>query len=147
MEINLSEKTIKKQKTTIIVLSVILAICIISLLISISYYTTKEKEMNITLKNYYNTSGSLYTCYEITIFCNINKIIEVKDFTFKHNNENICVSKIKYDSTEYETNESFIIYPQKENVLTLYISLTNDKSTTIYYKFTPIELYKTIIIK
>lgn len=147
MEMKSLEKIIKNQKITIIILSILLAICFITSIVLVNHYTTKEKEMEITLNDYYTISGSLYTYYEVSIYCNINKTIEVKDFTFKHDDKNICVSKIKYNDVEYETNESFVIYPKQENTLILYTTLTNDEINTIYYKNEVIKLNNSISIK
>lgn len=140
------EEKIKKQKITIIVLSIFVTIFFIGCLALIGYYTNKEKKMDITLTDCYTITGSLYTCYEVSIYCNINKTINVQDFTFKHNDENVCVSKIKYNNIEYETNESFIVYPKQENKLVLYISLTNDEINNIYYKNKIIKLHNSISI-
>lgn len=146
METKSLEKTIKSQKITIIILSILFAISFIASIVIVSHYTTKEKEMKLTLNDYYTISGSLYTYYEVSIYCNINKTIEVQDFTFKHNDKNICVSKIEYNNIEYETNESFVIYPKQENILILYTSLTNDEVTNIYYKNNVIKLHSSISI-
>lgn len=146
MEMKSLEKIIKNQKITIIILSILLAICFITSIVLVNHYTTKEKEMNLTLNDYYTISGSLYTYYEVSIYCNINKTIEVQDFTFKHNDENICVSKIEYNNAEYETNESFVIYPKQENILILYTSLINDEVANIYYKNNVIKLHSSISI-
>lgn len=146
MQTKSPEEKIKKQKITIIILSVLFVITFITNLVLIGYYTNKEKKMDITLTDYYTITGSLYTYYEISIYCNINKTINVKDFTFKHNNENVCISKIKYNNVEYETDKSFVIYPKQENKLVLYISLTNDEVTNIYYKNNVIKLYNSISI-
>lgn len=139
-----SQIIIKKQKIAIIILSIFFAISLITSLTLVGYYTNKEKKMNITLTDCYNITGSLYTYYEVSIYCNINKTIDVQDFTFKHNNENVCVSKIKYNNVEYETDKSFVVYPKQENKLVLYISLTNDEETTIYFKHNAISLNNTI---
>lgn len=146
MQTKSPEEKIKKQKITIIILSVLFVITFITNLVLIGYYTNKEKKMDITLTDYYTITGSLYTYYEISIYCNINKTINVKDFTFKHNNENVCISKIKYNKVEYETDKSFVIYPKQENKLVLYISLTNDEVTNIYYKNNVIKLHSSISI-
>lgn len=146
METKSLEKIVKNQKVTIIILSILFAISFIASIVLVNHYTTKEKEMEVTLNDYYTISGSLYTYYEISIYCNINKTINVQDFTFKHNDENICVSKIEYNNAEYETNESFVIYPKQENTLILYTSLTNDEVTNIYYKNNVIKLHNSISI-
>ena len=146
METKSFEKTIKSQKITIIILSILLAISFITSIVLVNYYTTKERKMEITLNDCYTISGSFYTYYEVSIYCNLNKTIEVEDFTFKHNDENICVSKIEYNNAEYETNESFVIYPKQENTLILYTSLTNDEVTNIYYKNNVIKLHSSISI-
>ena len=144
MQTKSPEEKIKKQKITIIILSVLVVITFITNLVLIGYYTNKEKKMDITLTDCYTITGSIYTYYELSIYCNINKTIDVQDFTFKHNNENICVSKIKYNNIEYETDKSFVVYPKQENKLVLYISLTNDEETTIYFKHNAISLNNTI---
>lgn len=146
METNSLEEKIKKQKIIIIILSVLFAITFVTSLALVGYYTNKEKKMDITLTNHYTVTGSFYTYYEVSIYCNINKTIDVQDFTFKHNNENICVSKIKYNNVEYETDESFVVYPKQENKLVLYISLTNDEVNNIYYKHNIIKLHNSISI-
>lgn len=137
---------IKRQKIAIIILSIFFAISLITSLTLVGYYTNKEKKMDITLTDCYTITGSLYTYYEVSIYCNINKTIDVQDFTFKHNNENVCVSKIKYNNVEYETDKSFVVYPKQENKLVLYISLTNDEINNIYYKNNVIKLHNSITI-
>ena len=144
METKSPEEKIKKLKIIIIILSVLFAIIFVTSLALVGYYTNKEKKMDITLTDCYTITGSLYTYYEVSIYCNINKTIDVQDFTFKHNNDNVCISKIKYNDVEYETNESFVVYPKQENKLILYISLTNDEETTIYFKHNAISLNNTI---
>lgn len=144
METKSLEKTIKNQRITIAILSILLAIAFIASIVLVGYYTNKEKKMDITLTDRYTITGSLFTYYEVSIYCNINKTINVQDFTFKHNNENVCVSKIKYNNVEYETDKSFVVYPKQENKLVLYISLTNDEETTIYFKHNAISLNNTI---
>lgn len=144
MDTKSPEEKIKKLKIIIIILSVLFAIIFVTSLALVGYYTNKEKKMDITLTDCYTNTGSLYTYYEVSIYCNINKTIDVQDFTFKHNNDNVCISKIKYNDVEYETNESFVVYPKQENKLVLYISLTNDEETTIYFKHNAISLNNTI---
>lgn len=146
METKSLKKTIKNQKITIIILSILLTIFFIISVMLIRHYSIKEKNMEVVLNKYYTITGSFYTYYEVSIFCNINKTIEVKDFTFKHNNQYICVSKIEYNDVEYETNESFVIYPKQENILIIYISLVNDETTNIYYKNNLIKLHNSIYI-
>jgi len=138
------EQYIKKQKKIIIILAILLAI-ISTLFVSLEIYMNIPKNpIEITFNKIYIPEYSTSYRYEIKINCKQPTIINVKDFTYKTNeqsDEYIGVNTIVYNNTEYQRDKSFIIYPNETNTLTFYYIHT--RSNEIYYKFQKIEFNTT----
>lgn len=142
------EKTIKKQKTLIIIL--ILIIIVLSTIL-ITTTVKRNKELNtysVTFANQYKEPPSLFPYYEITITCKKEIKIKVKDFSFKLNeNDYMLLNNLTFNNKEYSENESFIVYPYKENTIKIHRSTgypQNDND--IYFKGKQLKLLKTINI-
>lgn len=142
-EKKLNEK-IKKQKIAIRILSILLIIFFVALILTISNYESDKNTIEVKLEDYYDKPNSLYTIYEVSIYSHKDKTINVNDFTFNHGNMLICVDKIEYNNNTYENDQSFVIYGLRENKLLLYITLSNDQPSIIYYKLNPIKVLNSI---
>ncbi len=146
METTNEENKIKKQKKTIIILSVFLGIIIVALMGFIIADQVRKQSIRVSLTDYYTTNGATM-CYKVEIFSYQNKIINVNDFTFKHDGDNICVSRIEVNDTTYSTSESFVLYADTPTELKLYFILSNDTPNTIYFKFEAVPLGQTKTIR
>lgn len=145
MEENKNEEIIKKQKITIIILSICLTLSIIIFLGFLGFYLTDKNTIKITYADCYNNPNSFYTCFVVNIISNSDKTLKVNDFTFKCDEGNVCMSYVEYNNNTYKSGESFVVYKNTTNTLTFYATLLeNSETNKIYYKLTPIEILNTI---
>ena len=134
---------INKQKNIIIVLSIFLGFFIFwTAFISITNLL-EQKTITFKLKDYYKVTNSIQTCYKIEAVCSQNQTISIQDFSYKNNNEQVVVSKIIYEDKEYTNDDEFVLKKYKTNTLTIYITLNNIETNTIYFKFNAIVLNNT----
>ena len=131
---------INKQKNTIIVLIIFLCLFAISTIAFVITNFLEKKEINFYLTDYYRLPQSFYYYYEIEANCLENQTLSILDFTYINNEKGqIVVSKIEYNNKEYTKNENFTITKNNNNIIKIYITLSNDKPDTIYYKLHPIK--------
>ena len=144
MEEGMNEKIIKKQKTTIMILSICFALSMIAVFGFLGYYLNNNM-MEITYADCYNKPNSFYTCFVINISTNSNKTIKVNDFTFKCDKGYICMSYVEYNNNTYNSGESFVIYKNQTNSLKFYATLLeNSETNKVYYKLTPVKILNSI---
>ena len=131
---------IKRQKITIIILSIIAILFFSAFVGNIIFQKVDNNKAEISFTKGYSSQGSLYYYCELNILCKQDKIFNVNDFTFKRNEQNICVSKIEIGDLIYNSNENFVINKFEKTKIILYVTLTNETQlTTIYYNFKSIN--------
>lgn len=140
------EKKIKTQK---IIISILVVIILILSTVLIITTVKRNKELNtysVTFANQYTNPPSLYPYYEITVTCKKEIKIKVKDFSFKINdNDSILLNTVTYNGKEYNKDESFIVYPYKENKIIIHRSAgypQNDDD--IYFKGTKLKFLNAV---
>ena len=131
---------IKRQKIVIIILSIIAVLFFSAFIGNIIYEKVDNNKAEISFTKNYTTQNSLYYYCELNILCKQDKIFNVNDFTFKRNQENVCVSKIEIENVIYENSENFIINKYEKTKVILYVTLIKETQlTTIYYNFKSIN--------
>ena len=124
------EKTIKKQKISIIILSIILGIFAISFFTTIIINNIEKQTYTISITDYYkNPETQTSLCYVV------EKTIAVSDFTYKQG-ENIYQYPLRIivNDKTYTNEESFVIKPYTENKIKIYTSLLNKEPDTLLFK-------------
>ncbi len=130
------EKTIKKQKISIIILSIILGIFAISFFTTIIINNIEKQTYTISITDYYkNPETQTSLCYVVEITCKEEKTIAVSDFTYKQG-ENIYQYPLRIivNDKTYTNEESFVIKPYTENKIKIYTSLLNKEPDTLLFK-------------
>lgn len=143
------EKTIKKQKIAIIILSILLGLFIVLFIgTNIASYISK-KPYTLTLSDYYiNPETQTSLCYVIDISCEENIIIEFDDFTFQQGkNAYQKPLRIKFNDSMFYKGDSFIAKAYDKNRLYIYTSITNIKEDTLFYQQKEIKLTKSIELR
>lgn len=141
------KKIIKKQKITIIVLSILTVIYFAACLGGFIYQKIDSEKIEMKFVNSYSQQNSLYYYCELDVLCKQDKMFKVNDFSFKRNNDNICVSKIEMGNSIYNSGENFAISQYERTKIKLYVTLIDESQlTTIYYNFQPINRGETRII-
>lgn len=139
-ELAKNKKPINKYKVS----TIILAIWVGILMINFFAVKINNNKVEIKFTQNYNLENSLYNYCELEILCKTDKIMNVNDFTFIRNGENVCVSKIEIGDKIYNSSENFTIKKYEKTKIKLYITLIEEnKINTIYYNFKPINLRET----
>ncbi len=140
------EKTIKKQKIAIIILSILLGIFIIVVIGTNVFYIREKQSYTISMTDYYrNPETQTSICYIINITCQEDKIISVNDFEYKQGeHEYQTALRIVFNDETYTKNESFIVKAYDKNKLIIYTSLLNIEEDKLFYKLTPIKLGQSV---
>lgn len=138
------KKIIKKQKITIIILSIITFCCLITVISGLIYKNIENNKVEIKFVNKYTLQSSLYNYCELELLCKQDKMFNVNDFTFVRNNQNIGVSQIKVGDKIYKSDEIFVINKYEKTKITLYLTLIEESNvSTIYYNLNPINYGET----
>lgn len=141
-----TEKELKNKKRTIIILSVILSIMTISFVAIQIFNSLNKHSFTVYFVNQSYREYSILPFNELQITCDKDTLIKVSDFSYKQivNNEEryIPANGLICNDKEYGQNESFIIYANKVNELTIHGSINADTNSVIYYQGSPINLYQ-----
>ena len=138
------EKTIKKQKIIIAILSIIIIALSMAIVGTQVAKNIEESTYSVEFTKKYTNPPSLYPYYTIEITCKKNITINVKDFSFVMDNENnMLLNTLTYNDKEYTQEESFVIYPYKTNIITIHRTAGYPQDTDLCFKNTPIKLLET----
>ena len=138
------EKTIKKQKTIITILSIIIIALTLTIIGTQIAKSIEENTYSVEFTKRYTNPPSLYPYYTIEITCKKNVTINVEDFSFVMDDENnMLLNSLTYNDKEYTQDESFVVYPYKSNIITIHRTAGYPQETDLCFKMTPIKLYET----
>lgn len=130
------EKKDKKQKITIIILSILLAFFSIGFFTNLIINYIDKNTYTVEVTDIVSTTPPFeVSTYTIEITCKKNITIKVEDFSFKMEDGNyMLVNALTFNDREYQSTESFVIYPYKENKITIRKTLGYPSNSNLYFK-------------
>ena len=137
----MEKKEKNKQKITIIILSILLCFFAISFFTNLIINNIEKNTYNVEITDIYKTPPSQTSKFTIEITCKKNITIKVSDFSFKMENGNfMLINSLTYNNKEYQNEESFVVYPYKENKIIINKTLDFPTESNLYFKMTKLNL-------
>ena len=137
----MEKKEKNKQKITIIILSILLCFFAISFFTNLIINNIEKNTYNVEITDIYKTPPSQTSKFTIEITCKKNITIKVSDFSFKMENGNfMLINSLTYNNKEYKNEESFVVYPYKENKIIINKTLDFPTESNLYFKMTKLDL-------